>query len=319
MGETVNTVTGPVSVDRLGTTLMHEHVCMGSEGLLLDSRVHVDPDERFAHAVRRLTAAKDAGVTTIVDATPIELNRDVAFLREVSEASGVTIVCATGVYMETHGLPAHFRHMPVDDLRDLFVHEIRESVGRTGVRAGVIKVATAEAGVSEVNRKTLEAAAAAQAQTGVPIITHTSAGHGVEQAKTLTGAGATPAKVMIGHVDHKYSSFSYFERILRTGVNIAFDRCGLEIFLPDRMRAAMIAGLVQIGLQQRLFLSMDSVCFHLGEKSAYEADGHEPLVYLMTTFAKLLEEAGVSREVQTSILTDNPARLFGAMKEPTDV
>ena len=45
---------------------------------------------------------------------------------------------------------------------------------------------------------------------------------------------------MIGHVDHEYSSYSYYERILRTGVNIAFDRCDLQPFMPDTIRAALI-------------------------------------------------------------------------------
>jgi phosphotriesterase-related protein len=303
-------VLGPIEVATLGTTLMHEHVCMGAEGILLDSRVELDPNEWFTQAVARLTAAKRVGVATIVDATPIDLNRDAAFLREVSEASGVAVVCSTGLYTETHGLPAHFKYMPRDELAALFVHEITAGIGSTEVRAGVIKVATGEHGIGEHDTKSLEAAAAAQAVTGVPIITHTSGGFGVEQAKILVGAGANPAQIMIGHVDHKRSSFSYLERILRTGVNLAFDRCGLGVYLPDAVRAALVAGLIDVGYRERLFLSMDSVSVHIGPPSPYELDAPEPMVYLVTDFAGLLVRHGVAPEVFASVLTDNPARLF---------
>jgi phosphotriesterase-related protein len=306
----VQTVSGPLAVAELGTTLMHEHICMGSEGMLLDSRFEM-PSDRFERAVRQLKTARQAGVDSMVDATPIDLNRDAGFLKEVADASGMNIICATGLYFDGHGLPAHFKSMSLQDLTDLYVCELTDGIGRTGVRAGVLKVATGEQGITPADRKSLEAAAVAQQATGVPIITHTSGGFGVEQAKALVESGADPAKVMIGHVDHKFSSFSYLERILRTGVNIAFDRCGLGIFLPDSLRAALVAGLIDIGFGNRVFLSMDSVLVQYGPVSAFEADAKEPLVYVVGAFADTLKRFGVDRDQQQAILGDNPARLFG--------
>lgn len=308
---TVNTVLGPIPASAMGVTLMHEHVCMASEGMLLDSRLHVDRGNQLAAAVAKLTAARLAGIDTIVDATPIDLNRDAVFIREAAEEAGLNIVCSTGLYSETDGQPAHFKRMSAQEQSDLFVHEATEGIGVTGVRAGVLKCATSQHAVTAAEAKTLEAIADAQRRTGLPVITHTSAGHGVEQAKILTEAGADPQRVMIGHVDHKYSSYSYYERILRYGVNIAFDRCGLQVFLPDAMRAALIAGLLAVGHGDRLFLSMDSVSVQVGPPSKYEIDAPEPLVHLMTDFAELLAARGVTREEFTRLLTANPARLFG--------
>jgi phosphotriesterase-related protein len=307
----VNTVSGQIETSELGVTLMHEHICMASEGMLLDSRLVLDPAARLERAVAKVSAAREVGVRTIVDATPIDLNRDAAFIKEVSDAARVNIICSTGLYSETNGQPSYFKHMSSQDQSDLFVHEITEGIGTTGVRAGVLKCATSEHGVTDVERKTLEAVADAQRRTGVPVITHTSAGFGVEQAQILTGAGATPGQVMIGHVDHKFSSYAYFERILRTGVNMAFDRCGLQIFLPDTVRAAWIAGLIGAGHQERLFLSMDSVSVQTGPPSKYELDAPEPLVHVVTDFAGLLGHYGVGRDTLHSLLTANPARLFG--------
>jgi phosphotriesterase-related protein len=307
---TIMSVLGPVAVSEMGVTLMHEHVCMTNEGQLLDSRIVDDRGDRLAAAVAKLRAARDVGVTTIVDATPIDLNRDAAFIREASEASDLNIVCSTGLYTESHGQPAYFKHMPAQELSDLFVHELTEGIANTGVRAGVLKCATSEGEITAVEAKTMEAVADAQARTGVPVITHTSGGLGVEQARILTENGAAPARVMIGHVDHKRSSFSYYERILRTGVNMAFDRCGLQVFLPDTVRAALIAGLIAAGLQDRLFLSMDSVSSRIGPPHPFEIGAPEPLVYLMTDFTDLLGTYGVGPDTVRSLLTANPARLF---------
>ncbi len=308
---TTNTVLGPVPTEAMGVTLMHEHVCMSNEGQFLDSRIVDDRADRLATAVGKLVAARDVGIDTIVDATPIDLNRDAAFLKEASEAAQINIVCSTGLYTESHGQPSYFKHMSAQELSDLFVHEITEGIGNTGVRAGVLKCATGEGEITPTEVRTFEAIAHAQSKTGVPVITHTSGGQGVEQARILTSNGAEAAQVMIGHVDHKRSSYSYYERILRTGVNMAFDRCGLQIFLPDTVRAALIAGLIANGLQDRLFLSMDSVSSRVGEPSAFEVGAPEPLVYLMTGFSDLLGQYGVGPETIRTLLTANPARLFG--------
>jgi phosphotriesterase-related protein len=303
----VNTVRGPIDASALGVTLMHEHIC-----LAFGPPPEPPPSRRglLDEAARKLTAAKALGIDTVVDATPIDLDRDAAFLRESSEESGVHVVCSTGLYTEHHGQPEPYRSMSVQEKVDLFVHEITEGIGDTGIRAGVLKCAIGEGGISPLEAATLEAVANAQTRTGVPVITHTSGGGGLEQAKLLTGAGADPKRVMIGHVDHKYSSYSYYERILRTGVNIAFDRCGLQPFMPDSIRAALIAGLVDVGHQDRVFLSMDSICARIGEPSEFERDAPEPLVHLMTTFADLLDRYGVDRATFETILTANPARLF---------
>jgi phosphotriesterase-related protein len=304
----VNTVRGAVSADRLGVTLMHEHVC-----LAFGPTPEPMPDRRalLAEAASKLGAAKAAGIDTIVDATPIDLDRDAAFLREASEAAGINVVCSTGLYTEAHGQPEPYRGMTAQERADLFVHEITEGIGDTGIRAGVLKCATGEGSVSSREAMTLEAVADAQARTGVPVITHTSAGLGVEQAKILTAAGADPARVMIGHVDHKYSSYSYLERILRTGVSIAFDRCGLQPFMPDTIRAALIAGLLDVGHGDRLFLSMDSISARIGPASEFERDAPEPLVYLVNDFSRILARYGVGDDRLRSLLTANPARLFG--------
>lgn len=66
MPNTVETVRGPVSVDELGTTLMHEHVFIVDPDVLRNWGEHWVEQTRLADAVHKLQTAKDLGITTIV-------------------------------------------------------------------------------------------------------------------------------------------------------------------------------------------------------------------------------------------------------------
>ena len=72
----VQTVRGPVEVERLGPTPMHENVfVLGAEILqnLLGYPDHWDEQARVADAVAKLTELKQRGIDTIVDPTVIGL------------------------------------------------------------------------------------------------------------------------------------------------------------------------------------------------------------------------------------------------------
>ena len=309
----VPTVTGQIDASRLGRTLIHEHVAIGFDGCLLDSRVNIDRADTFAAGQAAVMGVKNFGVTTLVDATPLEMGRDPVLLREVSEATGVNIICATGLYTSDHGIPYYFREMPMEDLADLYTQEITVGIGETGIRAGVIKVATASPPLKGVERKVLLAAAVAQRRTGTPIVSHTTGGGGDEQAKILLEGGAHPDKIVIGHVDHKDSSMRYLLRILRSGVSLGFDRVGLDVFLPEPVRAALVAGLLGAGHVERMFLATDSYAVWLGPEvklSPGQPAPPPPYVHLFTSFLPALKAMGVTQAQIDQVLIDNPRRLF---------
>ena len=101
MATMVNTVTGPIPVSALGRTLMHEHLFIAFHGAEYDPLATFDRAAFIAEAVRRLVELREAhGVRSFVDPCPIELGRDVGMMREISEKSGVHVVCTTGFYFE---------------------------------------------------------------------------------------------------------------------------------------------------------------------------------------------------------------------------
>ncbi len=317
----VDTVTGSVPADRLGTTLMHEHLLVGYPGWQFEARDdRAVRREHIARCVERMHELKSHGVRTLVDPCPIDLGRDVELMAEVASASGVQIVCATGLYKEEEGAAAYFkfrRHWgdALAEMTELFVRELTDGVGGTGIRAGVIKVATGPGRVTEYEETVLRAAAHAHRATGAPITTHTDRGTmGIEQLDVLASEGVDPRAVVIGHCCGA-SDVHYHVAMLDRGATLGFDRFGLEILHPDRERLAVLIGLLGIGFERQLVLSHDTVWCWLGR-----APSLSPLLlerwkptYVFETIVPKLRSAGVPEEKIHTMLVENPRRYFAGV------
>jgi phosphotriesterase-related protein len=165
---------GAIAASELGKTLIHEHVMVGMPGWNLDLKApKFVRAEAMARAVDRLQELHGHGCRTIVDPCPMDLGRDAEFIAEVSQRARINIVCATGVYNEAEGVAHTFRTMPREDIVELYVRELTEQIGETGIRAGVIKIATGHSPASEYEQKMIGVAAEVSRLTGVPIISHT--------------------------------------------------------------------------------------------------------------------------------------------------
>jgi len=317
----VNTVLGPVSSDELGLTLMHEHFFWGLTGYFVDETVApFAPEEAVNTALADMEELKTYGVKTIVDATSNEGGRDPGLLREIAEKSGMNIICSTGLYEEHGGAAPYFRTrstFPIFDviaeIEELFVKEITEGIGKTGVKAGVIKVGTGSGSISEYEERVLKAAARAQKATGVPIITHTEDGTmGPEQVDIFLAGGAEPKQIMIGHCGGS-GDVKYHTAILDKGVYIAFDRLGGD--MPgkhlDRWRLASIIGLIGIGHAERLIMSHDYVMKLRGRPiptALMMPNWHWR--HIFKDIIPALKKAGIADDTINMIMVENPRRLF---------
>lgn len=318
----VNTVLGQVSADDLGLTLMHEHLLFSYLGWECDALSPPYNREAAAAAcVEALKEAKDKGLKTLVDATATDMGRDVELQKIVSEMLGINIICSTGFYTEKYGKAGYFKFRSavydiVSELCETLVKEITQGIGNTGVKAGVIKVGTGHARISSYEEKVLKAAARAQKETGVPIITHTEAGTmGPEQADLLISEGADPKRIVIGHMCGN-ADLNYHISVLEKGVNIAFDRLGIDIVFPDKLRKACLIALIGIGHADRIMLSQDCFAYQLGRPFEF-SDAAKPFlanwsyVHVFNNIIPALREAGVSEDKINTLMVKNPRRLFG--------
>lgn len=181
MATMVNTVTGQVSSDDLGKTLVHEHFAFGFPGFQGDTLGPYDLKAIVETGIEVAGRAKSHGVQTIVDATPNECGRDVEVLREISERAEIQIICSTGYYFEGEGAPAYFAFRQglgsaPAEVEELMLAEITEGIGDTCIKAGVVKLASSKDEITDYEKMFFVAGAKAQRETGVPIITHTQEG-----------------------------------------------------------------------------------------------------------------------------------------------
>ena len=315
--KSVNTVTGSVSADKLGTTLMHEHLLIAWAGWELDCNApRFDRKTALKTAVERLKELKDLGLGTFVDPCPNDIGRDIVFMADVAAASGVNVVAATGLYKEDLGNTAYFRQRTIEEIADVYVTEITKGVGETGIKAGIIKCATGKDHITEYENRCLRAAARASKRTGVPITTHTEEGTmGREQLDIFAEEGVDLAHVVIGH-SCGASDLRYHTDMLDRGCLLGFDRFGLDFVHPDRLRLAALIGLVGIGFEKQLVLSHDSVACWKGkglpEMDAKTLEGIKNWnpTHIFKHIIPALKEAGVGDHKIKAMMVENPRRFF---------
>ncbi|MGZ5930979.1 MAG: phosphotriesterase family protein [Rhizomicrobium sp.] len=317
----INTATGPVEVNQLGKTLMHEHLVIGFPGWESDTELN-PPNfrEMTAACVDKIAELKSAGFKSMLDPCPNDLGRDVPLMAEVASRAGFNIVFATGLYHHhLGGLPYwsfKFQYDPDAEKRlaDLFIKELTEGVQGTGIKAGVIKVATASPPFTDYEKTIFRAAARASLATGAPITAHTDAILGDEQLAYLTSLGVPAHKIVIGHscgnADHDYHM-----KIVNGGAYIGFDRFGLELVQADSVRVASLVKLLQKGHSSSVVISHDSVWCWKGQMLppalVKQMEEGQMSMRFTRVITPMLKEAGISNAIIESILTDNPRRYFG--------
>jgi phosphotriesterase-related protein len=270
-----------------------------------------DRQHEISRAVSRLKDAKAAGVTSIVDLTPIDLGRDASLIAEASRQSGVQIIVATGIYYTSH--PFHFMMREDREMEELFVRDITEGISTTGVRAGVIKCAT-EPEMHPMNERVLRNSARAAKQTGVPICTHTYPANrtGLDQQRIFKEEGLDLSRTVIGHSDDS-DDIGYLEQIIQNGSYCGMDRIGIQRPRTSEQRADMVAALVEKGYANRITLSHDSCCnFHWAPEG--RLDELAPtwrMTHIPLDVVPMLKERGVSEANIEQMTVRNPRAVFG--------
>ncbi len=164
----INSVLGPLNTAKLGFTLMHEHIMVASAGVLQDYPELLGTD-LMECVVDDLKKTKENGIDTIVDATTLDLGRDINLLAEASRQSGVNIIACTGWWLD---IPRFFAGVSADQLAEVFIREIEQGISGSNIKAGILKSASDMEGVTPGAEIVLRAVARAHLKTNVPIMLH---------------------------------------------------------------------------------------------------------------------------------------------------
>jgi len=313
----VETVRGPVAPDALGRTLLHEHLLIASpEGIANFNHAWGaaiwDEDERVAHAVAKLRELVGAGYRTFVDPTAFGLGRDVRRVARINEGvPDLNIVVCTGLYAFAE-LPGFLKDRSVDALTELFVRELREGIDDTGIKAGFLKCAVERHGLVVDLPMILEAIAAAQVETGAPLMVHTNAAarSGLLALETFTGHGVDPRRMVIAHAGDS-NDLEYLRAIADTGAALGFDRFNIPHFNPDERRIETLVALLAEGYVDRIHLSHDASSWYdfMQHNPPFANEKPDYLHIEREVLPKLLER-GVTQAQIDEMLVENAKRFL---------
>ena len=309
---TVETALGPLATTELGPTLMHEHIVTRSPGVHENWPHLFDRPGILDMAERKMADLHGRGIRTMVDLTTVDLGRDIDLIVDVARRTQVHVIVATGVWWMPQ---RYFNSHGVDEVAALFIRDITQGIGTSGVKAAIIKCATDTAGVTPVIENVLRASARAQKATGVPISTHTwAAGRsGEAQQAIFAQEGVDLRRVIIGHSGDS-EDLGYLRGLMERGSTIGMDRFGLDNFLPTEKRVEVLARLCAEGYAPKMVLSHDANCWSdmLTEDAKRRTRPRWHYTHISDDILPALRKAGVTEDHIDQMLVRNPRAIFEA-------
>lgn len=311
------TVSGPIAPERLGTTLMHEHVMVDFGGAAVTGPHRWNRSEVATVMLPYLQAIVRQGVSTLVECTPAYLGRDPELLRKLSTAAGLQIVTNTGFYKEPY-LPEWVFASEPARLAQRWVREFIDGIDETGIRPGLIKIAVNPGVLLPVQETIVRAAAITHMDTGLAVMAHTGDAQAAQQSLDLIEAhGMNPNKYIVAHADQMGADVNPADQewrqvldthqaLLVRGVWLEYDSIGWS---PIERHVALLVEMLDRGFERQLLISQDAGWYHVGEPAGGQI---RPMTALMDDFLPALRAAGVNSRTMETLLIENPARVLAA-------
>ena len=337
----VMTVLGPVPRDRLGITLMHEHILndcscwwRGHEPAFTSpirdvpitpeilSQLRHDPFANLqncalddeALAVRELMLFAAEGGATVVDPTCKGIGRNPEALTRIARKTGLNIIMGAGYYLHSSH-PAYLADMAERDITEELVAEADQGVGPDRTRIGLIGEIGVSSEFTDAEKKVLRGAAVASAETGLPLMIHLPAwfrlAHDV--LDIVEACGQPLDRVILCHMNPSGRDASYQRSLADRGAYLEYDMIGMDYWYADQGvqcpsdedNATAIAGLFADGYGSRVLLSQD--VFIKMMLCAYGGNGY---AHVQRHFLPRLLRHGLSETDLTMLTVDTPHRAL---------
>jgi phosphotriesterase-related protein len=172
----IHTVLGDIAAEKLGITLMHEHIFWDWNGA--DRISEYNFDEVVDAILPHLLELKSFGCQTLVEATPYGAGRNIEILKRCSEKSGINIITNTGAW-DGGDIPGKFvcefvKNSTIEDISSFWASEYLNGIDSTKTKPGFVKIALGDTGeITELQKKLLRAAAQTSKLTNMPLQCHT--------------------------------------------------------------------------------------------------------------------------------------------------
>lgn len=338
------TVLGLIEPDRLGITLMHEHILTDLSVFFLEPMeatlrevarqplsienlhlVRYNPMSNIDNCrytdenlmIKEVTRFIAAGGGTIVEVSNQGLYGDPRGLARISRVTGLNIITGAGFYIGK-SQNREVLSMSVDRMTQQIVKEITVGIRDTGIKAGLIGEVGCNVPLEDFEKKSLRAAAAAQKETGALINIHAS--HidkwVLEDVKVLKEAKADLNRVVISHCDGWGFSDDTIHKLLDQGCIVEYDTFGYEGIFPsywghhvnmmtDEDRIKNIIKLINEGYIDQISIASDRCFKYL--LTSYGGGGYG---HILQNDVPLMRLNGMDNTQINTLLIENPKKLL---------
>lgn len=336
----VQTVTGPIEINKLGVTLMHEHLLIDASyswhkpteagrfalakapvsseiigELKHDPYINLDNIQMsdIELAIYEVMKFKELGGQTIVDVTNRYMGRDPLALRSIAQRTGLNIIMGCGYYMEK-SLPKKVKDMSIEDAKEEVIKEATIGIDGSRIRTGIIGEAGVSKDMTKQEVKLLRAQSRAQSILNIPLTIHTY-GWGRqcnEIIDIVAEEGANLKMVILDHMNPSLHDFEYQVSLLERGVFLEYDMVGMDYYYPgegqspsDEENAKAIKRLIEAGYINQVLLSQDVFLKMMLTKFGGNGYGH-----ILRHFIPRMKRLGVNEQQIYTLLIKNPQRIF---------
>jgi phosphotriesterase-related protein len=337
------TVTGPIPVDQMGVTLMHEHIlldtsswwkcpCHASEIAIAQQPVSIEiigelrmnpflnRDNCFLLdvdlAMGELDKFADLGGHTVVDPTCFGIGRDPDALARISRRTRLNVIMGSGYYLEASH-PGEVRDMDAEAIAQKIIADVGGGETQPRIMAGLIGEIGVSKDFTEAEQKSLIGAARAARITGVPLSIHLPGWErlGHKALDLVEAEGADLDHTVLCHMNPSFEDRAYQTSLADRGAFLEYDMIGMDYYYADQSaqspsdeeNARAIRGLVDAGYADRVLLSQD--VFLKMMLTRYGGFGYG---YILKHFLPRLMRHGLDQPVLDHLMIANPRRVFSA-------
>ncbi|HQY91278.1 esterase [Caldilinea sp.] len=299
------TTLGDYSQSQLGVILPHEHIFVDLGPIEARSYEAADAADVIDVMLPHVQAAQAAGVTALVECTPVGVGRRVEIVKAVSAAADFPVVVATGIYREPW-VPEWAHAAAEAELTAWMLGELIDGIDGSDVRAAWIKLSAGDDGMTPIETKILRAAARASKETGAIIGSHTIRGRVVrDQLDILEEAGGNVERFIWIHTQAE-PDFSLHLEVAQRGAWLEYDAIGSDAFTDDWF-IEHIHRLLDAGYEEQLLLSHDRGWY---DPSKPRGGTQLAYTYLTETFLPKLRASGVDDATIAQLTIQNPWQAF---------
>jgi phosphotriesterase-related protein len=334
------TVCGPVPAERIGPTLIHEHLHLDARPLLSNLHGYTPKGdfkltpENAAEArwnpgltpdnydltdidlvVEELAPLVEAGGSCVVDVTPEGMGRSPGALVEISQRTGLHVVMGGGAYVSGSDPDDTLGTLSDRAIADHYIAECTDGVDGSGVRPGILGEIGTGSALTPREAKVLRASAWTQATCGIAISIHlhpwSKVGHAV--LDILDVENVPPGRIVLGHLNPTVGDFGYIRSLFERGVYGAFDLMGFDHSLLTHGRyapsdydvATTIVQLIASGFADQILLSHD-----IGVKTRFHRFGGWSYDHVLRHIVPLLHTLGLDAAMTDHLLVENPRSVL---------